>query len=310
MSNLIPWIWIICFSICLSADGYAEKINPSCFVFKIQGNVSYLQSGSKWKKVRRNKFLFEKDRIKTEKDSSCQLLHQQSGMSYHLKPNAEVVIQLNGIKLIYGEMDDNQIVAGFFGNLMRRFDDAQRSKYTTTRRSLHEFKFSTIRDITLCDAFPELIWENVGKDYTYRLIVGENVFNIPSTNEPIIRFSLSNIKPGTYTYQVEVLKNSKKVYSQEDQRVRTLRWLNKHENLDILNGQNAIAQVDPDNSFLLGNYFEEKGLIVAAMDAYRLFFERYPEENDIRPFLIKVYSDLKLYKYKSDEIDRYNGTNK
>jgi hypothetical protein len=82
--------------------------------------------------------------------------------------------------------------------------------------------------------------------------------------------------------------------------------MSEKEQAQLLNQKKAIEEIDPENGFLLGNFLEEKGLIVAAMDYYRHFFERNPEENQMRPFLIKVYSDLRLSQLKKAEINRYN----
>jgi hypothetical protein len=51
---------------------------------------------------------------------------------------------------------------------------------------------------------------------------------------------------------------------------------------------------------------EEKGLIVVAMDEYRQFFDQYPDENQMRPYLIKIYNDLNLSDLKLSEIKKYN----
>ena len=59
--------------------------------------------------------------------------------------------------------------------------------------------------------------------------------------------------------------------------------------------------IDPDNGFLLGNVLDEYGFKVAAMDRFREFLSENPDINEVRPFLMKVYDDLKLRHLKQAE---------
>jgi len=42
------------------------------------------------------------------------------------------------------------------------------------------------------------------------------------------------------------------------------------------------------------------------MDQYENFLENYPDDNEVRPFLIQVYSKLNLTHLKNEELETYN----
>ncbi len=66
------------------------------------------------------------------------------------------------------------------------------------------------------------------------------------------------------------------------------------------------AKMLQDDIFMLTNYLEEQGLHIAAMDAYREYFLQNPEDNDMRPLLIRSYNDLKLSNLQESEARLYN----
>ena len=63
-----------------------------------------------------------------------------------------------------------------------------------------------------------------------------------------------------------------------------------------------------DDIFLETNILEENGLYVAAMDAYRDYFQENPDDNDMRPLLIQSYQDLKLSNLRESEARLYNAS--
>jgi hypothetical protein len=63
-----------------------------------------------------------------------------------------------------------------------------------------------------------------------------------------------------------------------------------------------------DDVFVLTDVLEANGLFVAAMDAYREHFQENPDDNDMRPLLIKSYNDLKLSNLKQSEARLYNAS--
>jgi hypothetical protein len=61
-----------------------------------------------------------------------------------------------------------------------------------------------------------------------------------------------------------------------------------------------------EDGFLIANLMDDEGLKVAAMDIFREFMAENPEANEIRPFLIKVLSDLHLDQARQRESVRYH----
>ena len=56
---------------------------------------------------------------------------------------------------------------------------------------------------------------------------------------------------------------------------------------------------------------KDNGLLVPALDHYTQFFEEFSDDEDInelRPFLIEVYSRLRLAKLKTIELNKYQSS--
>ena len=73
-------------------------------------------------------------------------------------------------------------------------------------------------------------------------------------------------------------------------------------------GKVQARKADPNQNdvFALAEVYEGAGLLVPVMDLYRDFFQTYPEENEMRPLLIKAYHDLKLMDLKEKEAITFN----
>ena len=69
---------------------------------------------------------------------------------------------------------------------------------------------------------------------------------------------------------------------------------------------NAVLEQVGDDIFLETNLLEEQGLYIAAMDAYREYFQQNPDDNDMRPLLIQSYQVLKLSNLRESEARLYN----
>ncbi|CAN2041808.1 Secreted protein [Candidatus Magnetomoraceae bacterium gMMP-15] len=305
MNNLIKSL-VIFFAIMLYVcTAMASSKAPVAMLLQPQGQVEYSKDGQKWKKVKRNKFLFEGYRVKTGADARCKLINQQTNLITKMGINSEVEIHADGIKAISGNLIESSSEVNLLAGLKRMFAKAQ--KYTVVRRAAKKkgkIKLITIKNITLSDDYPDLVWKNLGSEYSYRLIIDNRVFDVQPSSDDMVRFKLNQMKPGEFNYTVQVIKDGKIVYSPEKK--RSLKWMSDNEKKDFKKGKNAINQLGAENSFLIGYYMETYELTVAAMDQYRQFFSENPDENEMRPFLIKVYNDLKLTNLKKEETDRYN----
>ena len=163
-------------------------------------------------------------------------------------------------------------------------------------------KVRTIRNVTVSPAHSDLVWRNACPEFSYKLVInGGEPISVPaqSTSE-MIRFSVGDVSPGEHTYRVEVLDNDGTVYiPRKESKFTVMTAAQEKEVLEVL------EQVG-DDIFLSTNLLEENGMYVAAMDAYRAYFQENPEDNDMRPLLIQSYQDLKLSNLRENEARLYN----
>jgi len=198
-------------------------------------------------------------------------------------------------------------IQAYLDNIHDQFMDALR--YTIVQRSVSSvqagFELNTAKKVKISRKYPDLVWQHIGPEYSYRLIIDQRYFDISADkNATIVRFQTPELSSGPHKYMVQVLKDGEIVY--QPSKYHTLYFLSEREQAQILKEKEFIEEINPENKFLMGNYMEENGLIVVAMDEYRQFFEQNPDENQMRPYLIKIYHDLRLSDLKLAEIDRYN----
>jgi hypothetical protein len=116
----------------------------------------------------------------------------------------------------------------------------------------------------------------------------------------MIRYNVTSSGLGTHTYRVEVLDKGDTVYKpRKDSEFQVMSTVEEEEL------KSALEQVG-DDIFLETDLLEERGLYVAAMDAFRLYFAQNPEDNDMRPLLIQSYQNLKLSNLRESEARLYN----
>ena len=63
-----------------------------------------------------------------------------------------------------------------------------------------------------------------------------------------------------------------------------------------------------ESGFVYAGLLKDNGLLVHALDKYHQFFAENADDEDInelRPFIIEVYSKLRLAKLKSAELKKY-----
>jgi hypothetical protein len=210
---------------------------------------------------------------------------------------------------IITEMDisNQEAIHQYLDDIHEQFMNALR--YHIVQRSVSSahanLELNTAKKVTISRKYPDLVWQHIGPEYSYRLIIDDQYFEISvNNNASFVRFTTSDLASGPHKYMVQVLKNGQVVY--HPPKSHTLYVLSDEEQADLLEEKQFIEEINPENRFLLGNYMEEKGLIVVAMDEYRHFFEKNPDENQMRPYLIKIYNQLSLSDLKLAEIKRYN----
>ncbi|MGB0692590.1 MAG: hypothetical protein ACPGPD_07760 [Pseudomonadales bacterium] len=286
----------------------SAKEPPVAKLVQIEGEVEYSRNGTRWSPVRRTKYLFAGYQVRTGEDGGGKLINQASGDSQALGANSLIEIAAEGATVITGSLSEpKEEEVSLFQSLMNKFAKAQR--YTTVRRSVNkgdeplcDSKVRTIRDVTVSQAHADLVWRNACPEFSYRLIINDSdPIEVPaqSTSE-MIRYSVADAGVGEHTYHVEVLDKDGTIYIPRKQSKFTVMPAEEEEEV-----MNLLEQVG-DDIFLETNILEEKGMYVAAMDAYREYFQQNPDDNDMRPLLIQSYQDLKLSNLRESEARLYN----
>lgn len=172
--------------------------------------------------------------------------------------------------------------------------------YKVVRRSqknenLHQLQ--TVQNMVLSPKHPWFVWENLGNQYQYQLIVGETVYSIPAGDNPIIRVKINPFE-GMLQYRIRVLSNRGPVFEEsEDQEKRSSTGLIRWQKSEEPGMRNSL--------FTLGEYFEQQHMWVAAMDHYKGYMQTHPDEFEITPYLLRTYKKLKLSKAYERELQQY-----
>ncbi|MBF0421384.1 MAG: hypothetical protein HQL73_00145 [Magnetococcales bacterium] len=279
---------------------------PVAMLTQVKGTVE-VNKDNEWKKVTSNKFIFDGTKARTGADGSVVIINQANSTSQTMAANTEVEITAAAIKVISGKLSEPQKAGGdVLSSMNQRFEEAQR--YTTVRRSVDkketDQKLATIREVTLSEAHPDLVWSNVGPEFSYRLIIDDKTVDVAASKDEMIRYKVTGLTPGVHKYRVEVMKDGAAVFVPNGD--RSLTWL-AGSALDEFNKKLAeIKAATPGDDFLIANFLDEKGLTVAAMDMYRKYFKENPGDTEMFPLLIKTYHDLKLNELKKEAALQYN----
>jgi len=294
------WIVFVCIYL-IQTPGIARPKQPVAMLITGNGIVSFSRDGNQWEPVNRNKFVFEGDQIRTGQNTSCKLIFEHSDYTKYIKKNSQVILTDDDLKLVSGQASDLKIKTfNLMDNLRRKFARIQRFTVVLRSKSSDE-KLRLPKTLFLSDSYPELAWENKNSAYSYRLECAGQTFDIPKSDQPIIRKSLINIKPGKYTYSVQVLENDTVHYTKK----ATCEYLSETRDVEIQKQKDQIKKIS-NQGFLLGNYMDEVGLKVAALDYYRQYFDNVDYDKELIPFLIKVYSELGMTGIVEKEIKRLN----
>ena len=294
----------------------AKKV-PLGMLVEIQGKIEYSKKGNRWKKVRRNKFIYNNYLVKVGADSTIKFLNQKTNETTLLTANSTVKVTAGGLEVIEGSLGDTSSAGGLLSGLSKQFSKTQ--KYTTVRRAAKKVGIDLkLATNTVSADFSELAWESAGADYAYRLHLGTKdrktntwadsaVYEVPSTGGDIVRTSIKPISK-KQKYFVEVLDGSGKVA-----------FTTKAANLKVLSGKNLAKfekqkgqfQSMDESGFMYAGLLKDSGLLVPALDQYTKFFTEFSDDEDInelRPFLIEVYSRLRLAHLKSVELKKYESS--
>lgn len=279
---------------------------PVATLMQVQGQVEFSKDGTTWKPVARNKFLFAGDMIRTGADGAGQLVGQSNGQGQAVGANSVIRIAAQGGEVVSGSLSKPEPVAGdLVAGLSNRFAEAQR--YTTVRRATKkegEVSLKTVSKVTLSATYPDLVWSNVGPQYSYKVTLDGKSMTVAGGKDDPIRHRISGLSAGKHTFRIAALEGDK-VISQATEDSEIV-WLSDAEDAAIKKSIERIKTAAPGDEFAVGSFLDEKGLTVAAMDAYVKYFSANKDDNDMRPLLIKAYHDLKLKDLKSAEAELYN----
>jgi len=279
------------------------KRGPVGLLIQAQGEVFHSYRGNNQKKVYRNMFLFNGSIVITEKGSTCRLIDHVNSKLIELSENTEIQMIEQGVHVVKGNITEGPINGGVLNGFRRKYNRAQR--YSSIQRSAHvkfDFVFKTAASITISKKYPEIVWENVGAEYHYRLYVAGKKYVVePSkTDNEIVRYSLAELQPGQYSYKIEVVEKDNVVtFSDPGNQIV---MLSDREQQEIDDSGLCLKDFGENNFFLQAYHLDEKGLKVAAMDLFQKYSSQHKTNNDTRMFLIKTYNDLELTKRKTKEM--------
>jgi hypothetical protein len=308
MKSILMKIGVVLISILWLGVGSEAlaKSPPVAMLTQVKGKIEYSKNGTKWKKVRRNKFLFEGYTVRTAGDGSAKLVNQTTNMSRDVGPNTEFKLSPKGGELITGHLSKPTEASGSLSaSLSKRFAKAQR--YTTVRRSVakkKKMKLNTIKKVTLSDSHPDLVWQGMGSDVSYLVTIDGTTHMVPAVQGSLVRFTVPALAAGKHNYKVALVKEGKTVFSPKKNNQIT--WLGGDTLSTFNEGLQLVREAAPGDDFLIANYMEEKGMAIAAMDMYRKYFTENADDIDMYPMLIKSYHDLKLKDLKKAEAVKYN----
>ena len=291
----------------------AKKI-PLGMLLEIKGKIEYSKNGKRWKKVRRNKFVYKDYLVKISADSSVKYMNQETSETTQLTANSKVRVTPEGLQALEGSLGQTDAGGGLLSGLSKQFKKTQ--KYTTVRRSVKkECIHLKLATNTVSIEFSSLAWEPAGVEYAYRLHLGKQdrkskewtdsaVYDVPPTSEEIVRTKIKPISK-KQKYFVEILDGSGEVaFTSEPANLKVM----SGKKLAKFNKQKVKIQKLDESGFLYAGLLKDNGLLVPALDKYHQFFTENSDDEDInelRPFIIEVYSKLRLAKLKSAELKKY-----
>ncbi len=279
-------------------------------LYKVTGDVQYTKNGKKWKKVRRNKFLFIGYQIKTGENGSGMITNQETGQNLALKPNSLIEITKDGFFAKTGQLADVQKTSDLISGLLNRFTKSQ--SYTTVRRSASKPKgaeFETVRKLTISDDYPFFIWQNANSKFNYKLTVGDKIYEVPPSDNKVIKVKLASFE-NEQKYDIQAFENGNEVLTlKKEKRGRKINYrilfLSKIENAKLNQDIELIKNDYPDNAYMLGTLYARTGMWLAAIKQYRTFLKDYPDETEMALPLLEAYRRLKLSEIYQEQYETW-----
>ena len=306
---LSMWVAALCLAVFAgSVAAEPAKRSPVGKLMDPSGSVEYSRDGEKWRAVTRAKYLFAGYFIRTGEDGSSNFVNQNSGLAQKLGANVSATVGSDGLSVDAGDVSDPfSTEAGLMDGLANKFASAQR--YTTVRRAVKKpgepdcnVKIRLARKITVSEGFADLVWGKACPSSAFQLVMGEQSFEIVSVDEAAdhVRYRIPVPDAGEYDLSLKVLEDGEVVY--QPRRPGKLTVISSEEETKI---QTAVTAMG-DDYFAQADVYEQHGLLVPAMDAYRAYFEAYPDDIEMKPLFIANLQSLQLMAEKTAEAQKYN----
>jgi hypothetical protein len=309
MKSLVKIITTIALILFVGNFAYAAG-DPVGVLFQSKGKVEYSKDGTKWRKVRRNKFLFAGYQIRTGDDSSAKVTIKSTGKNLDIGANALITVDEKGLVAKSGNLGESEKSDRLVAGLMNKFQKSQ--SYTTVRRSAKKKKtnIKIVRSVTLSNDYPFLVWNNVGEDYNYKVTVGDDTYDVAAVSDDTVRVKI-NPFTGERAVKIDVLEGGKVVTSLKPYKKKgkpmdhMVKWMDNSENTEFEKTVKEIQNTYGEDSFMLGSYFEKNDMWVAAMDQYKLYLEENPDELEMTPYLFRIYKKLYLEGVYKHELEKW-----
>ena len=81
---------LITFGLIMPVKDLSAKRQPAGMLVDVSGSVEYSKKGKKWRKVRRNKFVYDKYLVRVGDGGSVKFLNQETNETTTLNPGSEV----------------------------------------------------------------------------------------------------------------------------------------------------------------------------------------------------------------------------
>jgi len=299
-------------SLCLfvSSMAIAGTKDPVGVLFQVKGNVEYTKDGTKWKKVRRNKFLFSGYQVRSGSESTAKITIKDTGENFDLHPNSLIDVGSEELAAKQGSVTSAEASGKLMSGLMKKFEKSQ--SYTTVRRSHKktDLKIEAVRELTFSDKYPFMVWNNIGSEYSYKLTVGDRTYDVPATDNLVVR---TKVEPfdGTQIFKITAMKDGNAVDTLQPYKSKgklmehTASWLDNAKKTELDKTISDIQETYGENSFMMGSYFEKQDMWVASMDQYKAYLTESPDEIEMTPYLFRVYKKLKLEGVYKKELEQW-----
>lgn len=289
----------------------AGRRDPVAVLFQVKGKVEYSKDGKEWRKVRRNKFLFEGYKLRSGEDGTGRITVKQSGRNFDLKPNTKLEVSADDLVIQEGDLEKASLTSRLISGLIKKFSRSQ--SYTTVRRSASKQELDAVRSVVVSNEHPFLVWDNICPECSYKLILGDETYEVPSTTDKVVRIHLNPFN-GTKAFKIAAIKDGtevdvlKQYRSRGEYKDHTISWIDGERQQQLENDIAALAEEYGDESFMLGSFYEKEDMWVAAMDHYRNYLTENPDDYEMTPYLFRVYKKLKLdtvYKAELEEWQKW-----